>query len=77
MVFYGLQVNTALDFGNKILTEISTLQIEVQQGIIEPTLSLGFSYFKATDSSYKDVVERADQALYLSKKHGRNRATLL
>jgi len=77
VIFYGLQANNALDFGNKILTEISTLQIEVQQGIIEPTLSLGFSYFKATDSSYKDVVERADQALYLSKKNGRNRATLL
>lgn len=77
VIFYGLQANNALDFGNKILTEISPLRIEVQQGIIEPTVSLGFSYFKATDSSYKDVVERADQALYLSKKNGRNRATLL
>ena len=77
VIFYGLQINNALDFGNKILAEISAMQIEVQQGVINPTLSLGFSYFKAFDSSYKDVIERADQALYLSKQHGRNRATLL
>jgi len=40
---------------------------------IRVTLSLGVAEFDSTSRSHEDIVARADQALYASKKEGRNR----
>ena len=39
------------------------------------TVSIGMAYFKDTDTE-ETLIERADQALYYSKEHGRNRVTI-
>ena len=40
------------------------------------TISLGVTEYSSSDKDIDEVVKRADNALYLSKKNGRNRATL-
>lgn len=40
------------------------------------TISLGVTEYSSGDKDIDEVVKRADNALYLSKKNGRNRATL-
>lgn len=41
-------------------------------GTVQPTLSIGVTLLEA-DESMDDVVDRADQAMYEAKQHGRNR----
>lgn len=40
------------------------------------TISMGVSFFHPGDSSYTDVLERADAALYRAKRNGKNRIEL-
>lgn len=77
IIFYGLQKKNALSFAEKILSVASSLKISVENKEITPTLSIGVSYFKATDSDFADVLKRADQALYKSKTNGRNQVNLM
>lgn len=41
-------------------------------GTVQPTLSIGVTLLEA-DESMDAVVDRADQAMYEAKQHGRNR----
>jgi len=77
VIFYGLQKKNARNFGQAILSEVASLKIHVENGEITPTLSIGFSYFKETDSDYSDVLKRVDKALYQSKSNGRNQVNLI
>ena len=79
VIFYGLQEKNAISFGESILSVVSSLKISAQdQGEeINLGLSLGFSFFKDTDSDFTDALKRADQALYLSKSNGRNQVSVL
>lgn len=72
-VFPGLGEEYVIEFGNKLLEEISSLEIDLGNKRVNLTASIGFSYFKDEDKDYNDVVKRADQALYLSKSQGKNR----
>lgn len=38
-----------------------------------PALSLGMAQFDRSDTSMEDIIQRADQALYVSKKQGGHR----
>jgi len=40
------------------------------------TASFGVSVYSPTDSTYQDIVKRADQALYRAKENGRNRVEI-
>ncbi len=40
--------------------------------MITPAISIGFSYFKDSDYSYEDALGRADLAMYKSKKQGKS-----
>lgn len=77
VIFYGLQKENALGFGEKILSIASSLKIPVKNEEISATLSIGFSFFKETDSDFNDVLKRADEALYKSKDSGRNQVNLI
>lgn len=76
-IFPGLRAEHLEEFGQKLLSEISSLKIPVDSGTITITASIGFSYFKETDNDYKDVLKRADDALYMSKEQGKNRVNIL
>nr|KAJ8745204.1 diguanylate cyclase [Delftia sp. PS-11] len=45
-------------------------------GVLRYTISLGVYEMRSTDPSGQVCLERADAALYYSKRHGRNRSTL-
>ncbi len=77
VIFYGLPKKSALTFGENILSVVSSLHISAEDSKISTTVSIGFSYFKETDSDYTNVLKRADQALYKSKMNGRNQVNLI
>jgi diguanylate cyclase (GGDEF)-like protein len=73
----GLREDYIVEFGEKLLDEISSIQIPLENGTIGVTISVGFSYFMETDNNCKDVLKRADEALYKSKEQGKNRINIL
>ncbi len=77
VIFYGLQVENALGFGDTILSVVSSLNLPVDNEKISPTLSIGFSYFKETDSNFSEALKRVDQALYEAKTSGRNQVKII
>lgn len=41
------------------------------------TVSIGLTQFKTDDSCMEDIIKRADEALYMAKKNGKNRVEML
>ena len=76
-IFPGLREENVIEFGEKFLDKISSLDILVENQVINLTISVGFSYFKDTDIDYNDVLKRADDAMYKSKKEGKNKVNIL
>lgn len=76
-IFPGLNKEHAIGYGNKLLERISLLEIPVMDSKINVTVSLGISFFTAEDRDYNDVLKRVDEALYKSKKNGKNSVTML
>jgi len=76
-IFPGLREEHMIKFGEKLLSEIALLKIPVEDQIVSVKVSMGFSYFKETDTSYNDVLKRADEAMYQSKQQGKNRVNRL
>lgn len=77
IIFYGLQSKYAINYGNAILSIVSSLSIVADNQPINPTLSIGVSYFKETDTDFNNVLKRADKALYQSKMNGRNQVNII
>lgn len=77
VIIYGLHMKNTRGYCEKILKVVSSMEIPAGDDVISPTLSIGFSCFRESDSDYSDVVERADQAMYLSKTNGRNQANII
>lgn len=76
-IYRDVKEENALRFAGKILNAVLSLKIDVSGEIVSPTVSMGISYFKNGDTAFSDALKRADQAMYLSKAEGRNRANLL
>lgn len=72
-IFPDLKEEYVIKFGEKLLDEISSLEIAVEGEIVKVSISIGFSYFKDTDEDYKEVLSRADCAMYTSKQEGKNK----
>ena len=63
----------ALEVATRILQGIAGLQLHDETGHpYHITASLGMGAIRATDRSLRDMLDRADQALYLAKNRGRN-----
>ncbi|WP_312831866.1 sensor domain-containing diguanylate cyclase [Sedimentibacter saalensis] len=73
----GLREEHIIEFGQKILDGVSTIEIPAGSEIIKASISVGFSYFNETDTAYNNVIKRADEALYKSKKEGKNKVNII
>lgn len=73
----GLKIESATEYGEKILEKISLLDIKNLEYKINVTISMGFSCFSRKDQDYDDVLKRVDDALYKSKELGKNNVTMI
>ena len=67
----------ALVFGERMRAQVESLQLESRRGQPVPlTISVGIAGYPEHGNSGALLLERADEALYVSKELGRNRVTL-
>jgi diguanylate cyclase (GGDEF)-like protein len=66
----------ALVITNRLREEISKLVFQTEKGPLKVTISMGVSLYPAHGQDRQQLIDLADQALYVSKKGGRNRVTL-
>ncbi|CAN5516465.1 diguanylate cyclase [soil metagenome] len=64
---------TAELLANRIRTSIEREVIKVGSKAVSATVSVGITLLDETDRDVQDMLERADQGLYLAKNTGRNR----
>ena len=57
---------------DKILDAIRSITLEEMPASQKITSSVGMTYFDIADTDYKDIISRADAALYKAKEAGRN-----
>lgn len=70
--------NGTMKVGENLRQKIEQLEVEYNNEVLKVTISLGCFTFspESEEEITKDImVSRADQALYYSKEHGRNRVT--
>ena len=68
----------SMEVATRIMNSIRALQLTDDTGhTYSITASLGMSAFRQSDRSLRDMLERADQALYLAKHRGRNQVASL
>ncbi len=71
-------INTAITIAERSLKIIRETTIKIDDtNTISVTVSIGISEMKVTDLSYHDVIKRSDEAMYESKKSGRNRLSCI
>ena len=71
----GIAPDSLDSFVNKILQAVEQTSCKVENLDIRPPVSIGAACFKHTDGSYNDALKRADDAMYQSKRSGKNRGT--
>lgn len=76
-IFPGLPQEYAGEFAQKVLSQVSTVAIPAGDEMIRATISIGFSCYKESDTGYEDVLKRADDAMYRSKRQGKNRVEIV
>lgn len=57
-------------------TKISNMDIDTHKGRISINVSIGLTSMKKGDLHLKDILERADEAMYEAKKSGRNKVKI-
>ncbi|MBR0822847.1 sensor domain-containing diguanylate cyclase [Bradyrhizobium liaoningense] len=68
---------TAILLADRIRTSIAAATVRHGDTVIPVTVSVGLALFDESDRDVQDVIERADQGLYVAKKTGRNRTFLM
>jgi diguanylate cyclase (GGDEF)-like protein len=60
----------------RILRRVAALTVPTDdEGVIQCSVSIGVAEYSRNDATANDLVRRADERLYLSKRHGKNRYT--
>ncbi|SHO43222.1 diguanylate cyclase [Anaerocolumna xylanovorans] len=75
-IFRGLKEENSVYAAEKVVTAIADLKILQGEEVITPTISLGIAYFEGKDETFEEVLKRADTAMYMSKREGKNKVSL-
>lgn len=76
LIMSEASLETALETGQKIRSVIEAEPVIFGETTIPVTASIGVSLLNPEHESYEEIFSEADDALYISKKEGRNRVTL-
>jgi diguanylate cyclase (GGDEF)-like protein len=58
----------------RLLTRVRALQVPTdEEGAIQCSVSIGLAEYRRSDLTARDLIRRADEQLYLSKRNGKNR----
>lgn len=76
VILVDTDASNALILADRLRTRIEALTVSYDKLKIQYTISLGVAELDKSVGEYKQWLERADQSLYYSKKHGRNQATV-
>jgi diguanylate cyclase (GGDEF)-like protein len=68
---------TAILLAERIRRAIAETSIRHGDILIPATVSIGLAIFAEDDRDVQDIIERADQGLYVAKKTGRNRVFMM
>jgi len=74
IVFPNTNIEISISLANKLRQSVATHGFHTQSGSIDVTISIGVSEHTG-NMSHSDTFKAADQALYQSKKQGRNRVS--
>lgn len=61
----------------RVRQAVEAQELKAPQGPVKLTVSIGVSLLRETDGELKDLLSRADRALYQAKEQGRNRIAYL
>ena len=71
-------INEALIVAERIRTSVEKEKVRLEEKELQVTISVGLTqYDSTTDKTKTELIERADKALFASKKGGRNLVTFL
>lgn len=76
LLLLGSSLQTASEVAERIRATIEQHVFQFEGKLIPITVSCGISTKTDGDTSWEDLYDRADKALYASKKGGRNRVTV-
>ncbi len=66
-------VDDARQVAERVRRQVEDMVISVKETEITITVSIGLTMLNSSDSDFKEVLQRADRALYQAKNEGRNR----
>ena len=72
VVLQGIEEDAIPAMADKILDGVRAIRLEELPDTVHITSSVGIAYFKESDTDYKEILGRADEALYKAKEAGRN-----
>lgn len=75
-IIYGLEKKYAMQFAEKLLLAVSSIEIQAEKGVLKPTISIGISYYMDSDHTFLDALTRADRAMFQSKAENKNKANI-
>lgn len=76
VVFTSTAAEEVEDALNGFREDVERAEIETSAGVVTVTVSAGLTEVRESDDSFGDVMRRADEMLYRSKREGRNRLTV-
>jgi diguanylate cyclase (GGDEF)-like protein len=71
----GAPMTRAMDVAERVRSTVQATDFDYEGNKIPVTVSLGVASRTATETEWDDLFQRADDALYVSKRNGRNRVT--
>lgn len=76
LILSGMDSTLAHHFTNSIRKKVAETTISISGATIHTSVSIGITEISANDTSIEEAIERADKALYRSKRGGRNRVEI-